>query len=167
MVTQLLAALNGQVAIVERLGDLDGLITSVTDDSRSVSSGSLFVAVKGERVDGHKYVGQAIKAGAAAIVGQDSVERASVPFVQVTDSRKALGLIGSRFYGDPSAQLAMIGVTGTNGKTTTTYLCKALLEHMGGRVNRDRRLSGRSGNDPGLPHDSWCGGITAVAGQHE
>jgi UDP-N-acetylmuramoyl-L-alanyl-D-glutamate--2,6-diaminopimelate ligase len=134
MVTQLLAALNGQVAIVERLGDLDGLITSVTDDSRSVSSGSLFVAVKGERVDGHKYVGQAIKAGAAAIVGQDSVERASVPFVQVTDSRKALGLIGSRFYGDPSAQLAMIGVTGTNGKTTTTYLCKALLEHMGRRV---------------------------------
>jgi UDP-N-acetylmuramoyl-L-alanyl-D-glutamate--2,6-diaminopimelate ligase len=134
MVTQLLAALNGQVAIVERLGDVDGLITSVTDDSRSVSSGSLFVAVKGERVDGHKYVGQAIKAGAAAIVGQDSVERASVPFVQVTDSRKALGLIGSRFYGDPSAQLAMIGVTGTNGKTTTTYLCKALLEHMGRRV---------------------------------
>jgi UDP-N-acetylmuramoyl-L-alanyl-D-glutamate--2,6-diaminopimelate ligase len=134
MVTQLLAALNGQVAIVERLGDLDGLITSVTDDSRSVSSGSLFVAVKGERVDGHKYVGQAIKAGAAAIVGQDSVERASVPFVQVTDSRKALGLIGSRFYGDPSAQLAMIGVTGTNVKTTTTYLCKALLEHMGRRV---------------------------------
>lgn len=134
MVTQLLAALNGQVAIVERLGDLDGLITSVTDDSRSVSSGSLFVAVKGERVDGHKYVGQAIKAGAAAIVGQDSVERASVPFVQVTDSRKALGLIGSRFYGDPSAQLAMIGVTGTNGKTTTTYLCKALLENIGRRV---------------------------------
>ena len=75
-VTQLLAALNGQVAIVERLGDLDGSITSVTDDSRSVSSGSLFVAVKGERVDGHTYVGQAIKAGAAAIVGQDSVERA-------------------------------------------------------------------------------------------
>ena len=133
-VTQLLAALNGQVAIVERLGDLDGSITSVTDDSRSVSSGSLFVAVKGERVDGHTYVGQAIKAGAAAIVGQDSVERASVPFVQVTDSRKALGLIGSRFYGDPSAQLAMIGVTGTNGKTTTTYLCKALLENIGRRV---------------------------------
>lgn len=133
-VTQLLAALNGQVAIVERLGDLDGSITSVTDDSRSVSSGSLFVAVKGERVDGHKYVGHAINAGAAAIVGQDSIGSASVPFVQVTDSRKALGLIGSRFYGDPSAQLAMIGVTGTNGKTTTTYLCKALLENIGRRV---------------------------------
>ena len=133
-VTQLLAALNGQVAIVGRQGALDGSITSVTDDSRSVALGSLFVAVKGERVDGHEYVGQAIKAGAAAIVGQESVERGSVPFVQVADSRKALGLIGSRFYGDPSAQLAMIGVTGTNGKTTTTYLCKALLENIGRRV---------------------------------
>ena len=60
-----------KVSIVERLGPLDRMVTSVTDDSRSVSSGSLFVAVKGERVDGHRYVGQAIKAGAAAIVGQD------------------------------------------------------------------------------------------------
>ena len=133
-VGQLLAALNGQVAIVQCQGALDGSIVSVTDDSRSVATGSLFVAVKGERVDGHKYIGQAIKAGAAAIVGQDSVESGSVPFVQVADSRKALGLIGSRFYGDPSAQLAMIGVTGTNGKTTTTYLCKALLENIGRRV---------------------------------
>ena len=70
-VTQLLAALNGQVAIVERHGALDRLVTSVTDDSRAVASGSLFIAVKGERVDGHRYVGQAIEAGAAAIVGQE------------------------------------------------------------------------------------------------
>src|SRR6476660_7154583 len=130
-VMQLLAALNGQVAIVERHGTLDRLVTSVTDDSRAVASGSLFIAVKGERVDGHRYVGQAIEAGAAAIVGQESVEHKSLPFVKVVDSRKALGLIGGRFYGDPSARLMMIGVTGTNGKTTTTYLCKALLEGTG------------------------------------
>lgn len=127
-VMQLIAALNGQVAIVERHGVLDQPVTSVTDDSRAVASGSLFVAVKGERVDGHRYVAQAIEAGAAAIVGQESVERGSLPFVKVADSRKALGLIGSRFHGDPSARLTMIGVTGTNGKTTTTYLCKSLLE---------------------------------------
>jgi UDP-N-acetylmuramoyl-L-alanyl-D-glutamate--2,6-diaminopimelate ligase len=133
-VMQLLAALNGQVAIVERHGALDQSVTSVTDDSRSVASGSLFVAVKGERVDGHRYVAQAIEAGAAAIVGQESVERQALPFVKVADSRKALGLIGSRFHGDPSARLTMIGVTGTNGKTTTTYLCKSLLEGMGRRV---------------------------------
>jgi UDP-N-acetylmuramoyl-L-alanyl-D-glutamate--2,6-diaminopimelate ligase len=131
---QLLAALNGQVAILERHGALDRSVTSVTDDSRAVSSGDLFIAVKGERVDGHRYVAQAIEAGAAAIVAQESVEHMSLPFVKVADSRKALGFIGGRFHGDPSARLTMIGVTGTNGKTTTTYLCKALLEGIGRQV---------------------------------
>ena len=133
-VLQLLSALNGQVAIVEQHGGLDTSVSSVTDDSRAVVFGSLFVAVKGERVDGHQYVGQAIEAGAAAIIGQDSVAQATLPFVKVADSRKALGLIGSRFHGDPSSRLTMIGVTGTNGKTTTTYLCKALLEGTGRHV---------------------------------
>lgn len=133
-VAQLMAALNGQVAIVEQRGALDRTVTSVTDDSRAVASGSLFVAVKGERVDGHRFVAQAAQAGAAAIVAQESVETGSLPFVKVADSRKALGFIGSRFYGDPSARLSMIGVTGTNGKTTTTYLCKALLEGIGRHV---------------------------------
>ncbi|HET9574820.1 MAG TPA: UDP-N-acetylmuramoyl-L-alanyl-D-glutamate--2,6-diaminopimelate ligase, partial [Nitrospira sp.] len=131
---QLMAALNGQVAILEQRGALDRTVTSVTDDSRAVASGSLFVAVKGERVDGHRFVAQAVQAGAAAIVAQESVEAGSLPFVKVADSRKALGFIGSRFYGDPSARLSMIGVTGTNGKTTTTYLCKALLEGIGRHV---------------------------------
>lgn len=133
-VAQLVAALNGQVAIVEQRGALDRSVTSVTDDSRAVASGSLFVAVKGERADGHRFMAQAVQAGAAAIVAQESVELGSLPFVKVADSRKALGLIGSRFYGDPSARLSMIGVTGTNGKTTTTYLCKALLEGIGRHV---------------------------------
>jgi UDP-N-acetylmuramoyl-L-alanyl-D-glutamate--2,6-diaminopimelate ligase len=96
--------------------------------------GSLFVAVRGERVDGHGFVEQAIKAGAVAVVAQAPVASGPLPFVQVADSRKALGLLGSRFHGDPSARLKMIGVTGTNGKTTTTYLCKALLEGIGRRV---------------------------------
>ena len=127
-VMQLLSALNGQVPIIERHGTLDAGVTSVTDDSRAVAAGSLFVAVKGERVDGHRYVTEAIQAGAAAIVGQESVEQASVSFVKVADSRKALGLIGSRFYGDPSARLTMVGVTGTNGKTTTTYLVASIFD---------------------------------------
>lgn len=133
-VAQLVAALNGQVAIIDQRGALDRSVTSVTDDSRAVASGSLFVAVRGERVDGHRFVAQAIQAGAVAIVSQESVEVVSLPLVKVADSRKALGLIGSRFYGDPSARLSMIGVTGTNGKTTTTYLCKALLEGIGRHV---------------------------------
>src|SRR5688572_7595928 len=108
-VMQLLAALNGHVATVDRPGQLDRLVPPVTDDSRAVTSGSLFIAVKGERVDGHAYVKQAIQAGAAAIIGQESVDAGSLPFVKVADSRKALGLIGSLFHGDPSAALAMIG----------------------------------------------------------
>ncbi|HXH86221.1 MAG TPA: UDP-N-acetylmuramyl-tripeptide synthetase, partial [Nitrospira sp.] len=133
-VAQLITSLEGQVAILERRDGLDRLVTAVTDDSRAVEAGSLFVAVQGERVDGHAFVSQAVQAGAIAIVAQGSVEPESIPLVRVADSRKALGLIASRFYGDPSAQLAMIGVTGTNGKTTTTYLCKALLEGIGRRV---------------------------------
>ena len=133
-VAQLIAALEGQVEIVAQRGGLDRPVTAVTDDSRAVAAGSLFVAVKGERVDGHAFVGRAVQAGAAAVVAQRPVEAGSLPLVLVADSRKSLGLIGSRFYGDPSAQLAMIGVTGTNGKTTTTYLCKALLEGIGRQV---------------------------------
>ena len=133
-VTQLLAALRGQVQILEQQGDVSCPVQAITDDSRAVTAGSLFVAVKGERVDGHDFVEQAIKAGAGAVIVQASVASGPLPFVRVADSRKALGLLGSRFHGDPSARLKMIGVTGTNGKTTTTYICKSLLEGIGRRV---------------------------------
>lgn len=132
--TQLLSALRGQVEILEQRGDVSRPVHAITDDSRAVTEGSLFVAVKGEQVDGHRFVEQAIKAGAVAVVAQASVASGPLPFVQVADSRKALGLLGSRFHGDPSARLKMVGVTGTNGKTTTTYLCKSLLEGIGRKV---------------------------------
>jgi UDP-N-acetylmuramoyl-L-alanyl-D-glutamate--2,6-diaminopimelate ligase len=131
---QLLVALRGQVEVLEQRGDVNCPVYAITDDSRAVTGGSLFVAVKGERVDGHGFIEQAIKTGAAAVVAQISTASGSLPLVLVADSRKALGLLGSRFHGDPSARLTMIGVTGTNGKTTTTYLCKALLEGIGRRV---------------------------------
>lgn len=132
--TQLLEAFCGRIDVLEQRGDMNRQIHAITDDSRAVTGGSLFVAVKGERVDGHGFVDRAIKAGAVAVVAQASVASGSLPFVRVNDSRKALGLLGSRFHGNPSAHLKMIGVTGTNGKTTTTYLCKALLEGIGRRV---------------------------------
>ena len=132
--SQLLTALWGEVDILEQRGDMSCPITGITDDSRAVTGGSLFVAVKGERVDGHEFAELAIKAGAVAVVAQAPLSSGSLPFVRVSDSRKALGFLGSRFYRDPSVRLKMIGVTGTNGKTTTTYLCKALLEGIGRRV---------------------------------
>jgi UDP-N-acetylmuramoyl-L-alanyl-D-glutamate--2,6-diaminopimelate ligase len=132
--TQLLEALCGGIDVLEQRGDMNRPIHAITDDSRAVTGGSLFVAVKGERVDGHEFVDRAIKAGAVAVVAQAPVASGSLPFVRVNDSRKALGPLGSQFHGNPSAHLKMIGVTGTNGKTTTTYLCKALLEGIGRRV---------------------------------
>ncbi|MBM4127041.1 MAG: UDP-N-acetylmuramoyl-L-alanyl-D-glutamate--2,6-diaminopimelate ligase [Nitrospira sp.] len=130
----MLQALQGQVAIVEGGGDHTISVHAVTDDSRSIQPGSVFIAVQGERVDGHRFIPAAVQAGVAGLVSQQPVGNLSVPFVRVADSRKALGLLGSRFYGEPSSQMRMIGVTGTNGKTTTTYVCKALLEALGQRV---------------------------------
>lgn len=127
----LLQALEGQVKILDCHGNLNVSINSITDDSRSVSTDSLFVAVKGERVDGHEFIPAAVRGGMVALVSQQPVSGVSLPFVRVDDSRKALGLLGSRFYGHPSSQIRMIGVTGTNGKTTTTYICKTLLEALG------------------------------------
>lgn len=127
-------SLVGQVAVLDQAGPLDAPLVAITDDSRHVQAGSLFVAVKGEHVDGHRYIASALSAGAAAVVMQEPAAGVNRPYVQVADSRKALGLLGSRFYGDPSGHLRMIGITGTNGKTTTSYVCKALLEAVGGRV---------------------------------
>src|SRR5437867_9142658 len=121
-------------------GSLDREITGLTDDSRRVSPGWLFVAVKGTQSDGHRFLAQAVAAGAGAIVVEtgrvpgEALASIGVPVIQVGDSRRALGLLASRFYGDPSRRLEMIGVTGTNGKTTATYLCKAILEAAGVRA---------------------------------
>jgi len=130
----MLQALEGQVPILERRGDLTIAVKGITDDSRAVTAGSLFVAVKGERADGHQFIPTVVSGGAGCVVAQQAMETGTVPFVQVEDSRRAVGLLGSQFYGEPSSRLRMIGVTGTNGKTTTTYICKAFLEAVSARV---------------------------------
>lgn len=131
---QLAESLRGEVDVLEQAGNLHVPLTAITDDSRNVQGGSLFVAVKGEQVDGHRYVSSALSSGAAALVMQESIAGVDCPYLRVADSRKALGHLGSRFYGDPSGRLRMIGITGTNGKTTTAYVCKTLLEAVGGKV---------------------------------
>ncbi len=131
---EMLQALEGQVELLESQGETQVHITAITDDSRAVRHGSLFVAVKGERVDGHRFISSAVTAGAAALVMQQHVPDMTIPFARVADSRKALGLLGGRFYGNPSGRMRMIGITGTNGKTTTSYVCKGLLEALGRRV---------------------------------
>jgi UDP-N-acetylmuramoyl-L-alanyl-D-glutamate--2,6-diaminopimelate ligase len=106
-------------------------IASLAYDSRAVCPGSLFFCVKGFQSDGHDFAAQAVARGAAALV----VERPlglGVPEVQVESARAAMGPAAVRFYGNPSAVLKVVGVTGTNGKTTSAFLLKALLEATGG-----------------------------------
>ncbi len=110
-------------------GDAARAIASIEIDSRAVQPGALFVALHGEHADGHAFVAQAIANGAAAVVveGKDALAASHATVVRVTESRRALSRLASAFYGDPSTALDVVGVTGTNGKTTTTQMIAAIL----------------------------------------
>ena len=111
-------------------------ITNIQSDSRRVTKGSLFVAVRGTAVDGHAYMDSAIEKGAVAIVCEEapSYLEGRCSFIVVKDSAEALGLLVSRWYGDPSRKLVLVGVTGTNGKTTIATLLYEMFRKMGHKV---------------------------------
>jgi UDP-N-acetylmuramoyl-L-alanyl-D-glutamate--2,6-diaminopimelate ligase len=115
----------------------DPPIRGIQIDSRSVAPGELFVALRGSQADGHHFLGAAGKLGAAAFLVEslpDGVDLQGRPTVVVRDTRRALAALATRFYGDPSAELTLIGVTGTNGKTSTTYLVESILQQAGREV---------------------------------
>lgn len=114
-------------------GDTDTEITGVNIDSRLIAAGQLFVAMKGTQVDGHQFISKAIEQGAAAVLCEDMPESvaAGVTFVQVTSTEDAAGKVATLFYGDPSRKLKLVGVTGTNGKTTVATLLYNMLRAMG------------------------------------
>ncbi len=119
---------------VENRGDDDPVIRGLTYDSRSVSAGDLFFALKGIDVDGHDYLQQAIDLGASAVVVNEIPSHLDLrgrSAAVVRDSRRALAPIANQFYGDPSSELTLIGVTGTNGKTSVTYLVESILRQAG------------------------------------
>ena len=115
------------------------MVTGIGYDSRDIRTGMLFVAMKGERFDGAAFVNDACGRGASSVVAEvGCAPNSRVPWVTVTDARAALAALAAAFYGDPSRELLVIGTTGTNGKTTTTYLIESILEHAGvctGRVS--------------------------------
>ncbi|MGH7708251.1 MAG: UDP-N-acetylmuramoyl-L-alanyl-D-glutamate--2,6-diaminopimelate ligase [Vulcanimicrobiaceae bacterium] len=130
-----LAALIAALDHVRTRGPLERPIRALAHDSRAVAPGSLFVAVRGERVDGHAYIADALARGADAVVHE---ERARIvpssrgaTTIAVPDSRRALSRLAATFYGDPSRDLAVTGITGTNGKTTTSFMLEAILVHAG------------------------------------
>lgn len=118
-------------ACTDEIKDID--ITSVTYDSRKVKDGSVFVCIKGFETDGHKYAKTAVENGAAVVVAQDKID-VGVPVVYVENSRRVMAELACTFYGNPSEQFSLVGITGTNGKTTITYLIKSILETAGKRV---------------------------------
>jgi UDP-N-acetylmuramoyl-L-alanyl-D-glutamate--2,6-diaminopimelate ligase len=122
-----------KVPLVSASGDMSSEITKVCFDSREAEKGALFVAVKGTQVDGHDYIKKAVSLGATAVVCQKFPEEIedNVTYVAVKNSAEALGIVSSNFYGNPSASLKLVGVTGTNGKTTIATLLFNLFRKLG------------------------------------
>src|SRR5262249_55021573 len=106
-------------------------VTGVEYDSRRVKPGDAFVAMRGESSDGNRFIAQAIAAGAAAIVTDSEQTPAAVAWAKVPHGRRALAGLSANFYGRPANKLAITGVTGTNGKSTTAFLLESILKAAG------------------------------------
>ena len=122
------------IEVLALTGAADREITGVTADSRQCGAGSLFIAVRGVAVDGHAFIARAVEAGACAVVCEDDSAAAGLPgvtFVRVADTRRALALAADNWYGHPSGKLNLVGITGTNGKTTTVTLLFNLFRSLG------------------------------------
>jgi UDP-N-acetylmuramoyl-L-alanyl-D-glutamate--2,6-diaminopimelate ligase len=112
-------------------------VIAVVQDSRRAAPGSLFVAVRGFHSDGHQFISQAVGQGAIAVVAEASATVAAIPdtpVFRVPDSRKALAQLAAKFYGYPSRRIKLVGITGTKGKTTTSYLARSIIEAAGHRA---------------------------------
>ncbi|MFT9372773.1 MAG: UDP-N-acetylmuramoyl-L-alanyl-D-glutamate--2,6-diaminopimelate ligase [Liquorilactobacillus hordei] len=109
----------------------DFSVSLVTQDTREVTLGSIFIAIKGAKVDGHKLVHEAIEKGAAMIIAQEELPAIAVPVVYVQNTNKAMAILSSFFYETSSQALRVIGVTGTNGKTTVTHIIEAIFRNLG------------------------------------
>lgn len=116
-------------------GDEQVGINKICYDNRKIEQGDIFVCVKGFKVDGHTFIKDAIARGAKTIIVQDNVDvEADVTIVKVEDTRKALAICGSNYYDNPKNKLKIIGITGTNGKTTSAFIIKSILEKAGHKV---------------------------------
>ena len=119
------------LTVLAATADMDTDITDVCYDSRQAAEGGLFVAIAGAETDGHRFIPMAREKGAACVVCQHAPD-GDIPYVVVEDSRRALAVIACNWFDHPSREMTMIGVTGTSGKTTSTYLIKSILEQKAG-----------------------------------
>jgi UDP-N-acetylmuramoyl-L-alanyl-D-glutamate--2,6-diaminopimelate ligase len=148
-VTKLFETTYGHAAVTHEIA-----VHRIQYDSRKVETGDCFVALRGTGSDGHQFIGSAVGKGAKAVVLEHDSEwpdpyfmHAGVAKVVVADSRKALALISANYFGHPSREMTMVGVTGTNGKTTTTHLIKSILEAAGKRAGLIGTIEYTIGNE--------------------
>lgn len=164
--------------VEEAEGDMEQVVTGLAYDSRQVKSGQVFFAVPGSRVDGQQYVRDAFRRGAIAVAsGQTLAFPPEVTWIRVKDVRRTMGLWAASFFGFPSRQMALVGVTGTNGKTTITYLVESILAaagmasgvigtisyRYGGRSIPALQTTPESVDLQGLLAEMFASGVQAVA----
>src|SRR5213079_2019984 len=128
-----LKTLSGAISIRQVIGPLDRKVESIAYDSRRVQRNGMFVALRGEKNDGHNFIGQAIEKGATVIVTEREEKDSRATFLVVENTRVALAGLAATFYRQPAERLKLAAVTGTNGKTTTTFLIKHICEKAGMR----------------------------------
>ncbi len=135
-----LSKLITSVDVKNTIGNLDLDITNIHSDSRKIKEGGLFVAINGFSKNGVEFIPSAIQNGAKAIIVEPDVDihslkiSSEIPIISVENTRKALAQTACEFYNHPSQKLKLIGVTGTKGKTTTTFMIKSILEAHGFKV---------------------------------
>ncbi|EHK2399436.1 UDP-N-acetylmuramoyl-L-alanyl-D-glutamate--2,6-diaminopimelate ligase [Clostridium perfringens] len=113
-------------------GNEESKVQNIRYDNRKIEQGDAFVCVKGFKVDGHSFIGDAIKKGAKTLIVQEDVSvQEDITIIKVRDTRKALAIMSSNYFGNPKDKLEIIGITGTNGKTTSAFIIKSILEKAG------------------------------------
>jgi len=128
-------------------GSLEDNITNIHYDSRKIEKSGLFFCIEGYQSDGHNFIGKAAQNGAAAIIcTKDLKDIPKCTVIKVEDGRKAMSILSANFYGNPAKKLKIIGITGTNGKTTSTYMMKSMLESAGYKVGLIGTIANYVGN---------------------
>lgn len=130
------------LSIIEMNADAELEISGVSYDSRKTGKGDMFVAIRGFEADGHKFIPKAVENGAAVILCEEKPS-CDIPYVLVSDSRYGLAIVSRDFFGDPASEMTMIGITGTSGKTSSSYLIKHMLES---KLDAKVGLIGTNGN---------------------